>query len=534
MKRIIYLISLLLPVWATAQQLPVNSHFFVNPYFVNPSYAGVSGQTEVFVTHRQNMEMPRSAPVTTSLTMHLPTRGKVAFGVNLSDHVYNLLGTATNMVTVGYALPLGENHFLRAGISAGFSKYTVDRNRLESDADWERISSFNNKSSLDAQFGISYQLKGLTLGVSAPTLLNKRLVNVNPDDALDFTRISYYNLNGGYHLKMSESFAVAPQVQYRYSTQFPSQYQAMGTLYFRNIWAGGGYRQNAGPVAAAGVKIKNTLSVGYAYEPAARAATTIGGTHEVMLSLSFGQKKDKQTAEEKGKQAEKRAEEKAAKEKAENSAKAKEAAKKLAKKEKAADKAGQEKSRKKERAEKDKAKKDSSKQKAAESKKEKAAREKAKKDKAKEARKVKAERKSESKAPVAKPARPTAPVKEQQPAPVVEKPAEEEVKPAAPETQPVAKPKEEERIEEQKRSHPLELKKGNYVVVGSFNVFDNAVRFTHAVYKRGMRSDYRYSSKTMRYYVYVYQSEDVDAARAERDRIRQLTGISDAWVLIVE
>jgi type IX secretion system PorP/SprF family membrane protein len=520
MKRIIYLISLLLPVWATAQQLPVNSHFFVNPYFINPSYAGVNGQTEVFVTHRQNMEMPRSAPVTTSLTMHLPTRGKVAFGVNLSDHVYNLLGTATNMVTVGYALPLGENHFLRAGLSAGFSKYTVDRNRLESDADWDRISAFNNKSSLDAQFGISYQLKGLTVGVSAPTLLNKRLVNVNPDDALDFTRVGYYNLNGGYHLKLSESFAVAPQVQYRYSTQFPSQYQAMGTLYFRNLWAGGGYRQNAGPVAAAGVKIKNTLSVGYAYEPAAKAATTIGGTHELMLSLSFGQKKEKQTAEEKQKQAEKKAEEKAAKEKAENSAKAREAAKKLAKKEKAADKADQEKSRKKEKAQKEKAKKDRSKQKAAEAKQAKAAREKAKKDKAK------ADRDSNSKAAVAKPAR--------QATPVVEKPAEEEVKPATLEAQPTAKPKEEERIEVQKRSHPLELKKGNYVVVGSFNVFENAVRFTHSVYKRGMRSDYRYSSKTMRYYVYVYQSGDVDEARGERDRVRQLMGISDAWVLIVE
>jgi hypothetical protein len=84
------------------------------------------------------------------------------------------------------------------------------------------------------------------------------------------------------------------------------------------------------------------------------------------------------------------------------------------------------------------------------------------------------------------------------------------------------------------RVHPLELKKGNYVVVGSFNVFDNAVRFTRTMYERGMRADYRYSSKTNRYYVFVYQSKDTDDARGERDRTRQLVGIADAWVLIVE
>jgi hypothetical protein len=32
----------------------------------------------------------------------------------------------------------------------------------------------------------------------------------------------------------------------------------------------------------------------------------------------------------------------------------------------------------------------------------------------------------------------------------------------------------------------------------------------------------------------VYQSKDTDDARGERDRTRQLVGIADAWVLIVE
>ena len=525
MKRIVYLLTLLLPLGAAAQQLPVHNQFSLNPYVLNPANVGGHGQTEVFLTQRQQMQGTANAPVTTTINLQIPSRGRTAFGVNVVDHRYGMLANTSTLATLGYAFKLGPNHFLRFGASGGMGKYTVDRNRLENEEDFSRVKSFNNKSFVDAQLGISYQLKGLTLGVSAPTLLNPKLVNTNSADPLDFRKVSYYLANAGYHLQLSKAFAVSPQVQYRYSTSFPSQYQAMGTLHFHSVWAGGGYRQNVGPLATAGVKIKNTFTLGYVYEPAAEPVGAPQATHEVLLSMSFGGKKTrKEEVAEARETREQEDHKKATKQSKEKVAKEKAAAKKLADRqaadERAEAKAGQEKAKK---------------EKARKAKQEKAASEKAKNQQTKEkkaavkqAKLEKARAKKARKAPKQQPARkpePTATPTEQLTAKPVEKPVTESV---------VVPAKEEERIEEHHRVHPLELKKGNYVVVGSFNVFDNAVRFTRSMFERGLRADYRYSSKTNRYYVFVYQSKETDEARTERDRTRQFVGIADAWVLIVE
>ncbi len=523
MKRIVYLLTLLFPLCAAAQQLPVHNQFFLNPYLINPANVGGHGQTELSLTQRQQMQGTANAPVTTAINLQIPSGGRSAFGVNVVDHRYGLLANTSTLATFGYAFKLGPDHFLRFGASGGMGKYTVDRNRLEKEEDWSRIKSFNNKSFVDAQFGISYQLKGLTLGVSAPTLLNAKLVNTNTNDPLDFRPVSYYLANAGYHLQLSKAFAVSPQVQYRYSTNFPSQYQAMGTLHFHNVWAGGGYRQDAGPVATAGAKIKNTFTLGYVYEPAADGAGTQQATHELMLSMRFGQKKTRKEEVAEARETRKHEDhKKATKQSKEKAAKEKAAAKKLnarqAADKKADAKAEQEKIRK--------AKTKTTKQ-------EKAAKEKAKAQQAREkktaARKAKVEKERAKKArktgkqPSPKP---TAPAVEKLTAKPVEQPATDSVvTPAF---------KLEERIKEHQRVHPLELKKGNYVVVGSFSVFNNAVRYTRSLYERGLRADYRYSSKTNRYYVFVHQSNELGEARGERDRTRQFVGIADAWVLIVE
>ncbi len=523
MKRIIYLLSLLFPACAAAQQLPVHNQFFLNPYVINPASVGAHGQAELSLSQRQQMHGTANAPVTTAINLQVPSRGATAFGINVVDHRYGMLANTSTLATFGYAFKLGQDHFLRLGASGGMGKYSVDRNRLESETDWSRIASFNNKSFVDAQFGVSYQLRGLTLGLSAPTLLNPKMVNTNAADPLDFRKVSYYLANAGYHLQLSKAFAVSPQVQYRYATNFPSQYQAVGTLHLGNVWAGGGYRQDAGPIATAGARIKDAFTLGYVYEPAANGpAGAAQATHEVVLSVRFGPKKSRKEEvaearetrqQEDHKKATQQAKEKAAKEKA--------ASKKLAARqaadEKAEAKAGREKDRKEKArtAQQEKAAKEKAKHQRAREQKAEAKKAKREKERARKARKA-------DKVPSRKPAT-------SQVARLTAKPVEQPVTESV-----VAAGKMEERIEEHHRVHPLELKKSNYVVVGSFNVFDNAVRYTRALYERGLRADYRYSSKTNRYYVFVAQSKDVDEARAERDRTRQLVGIADAWVLIVE
>ncbi len=93
--------------------------------------------------------------------------------------------------------------------------------------------------------------------------------------------------------------------------------------------------------------------------------------------------------------------------------------------------------------------------------------------------------------------------------------------------------KSEERAHVKHRLGTSELKKGFYLVVGAFQVRDNAVRFNNRVKKKGYESKIGYSSDTHLYYIYCTKSTSLKEARFERTMFRQKEKW-DNWVLIIE
>ena len=131
------------------------------------------------------------------------------------------------------------------------------------------------------------------------------------------------------------------------------------------------------------------------------------------------------------------------------------------------------------------------------------------------------------------------PVKKEEPkpAPQVEKVEEPVTSPAPVEelTEPEPEVKiEEKKIEEKESTHPLELKEGNYVVVGVFKMVRNSENFQKQLKATGFNTNIGYSSKSGMYYVYLSQYQDVDDARSETYDVRQLEGFEKAWIMTVE
>jgi len=278
-----------------AQQLPIHSQYFLNPYVYNPAFVGNQGYTEVFFTHRRQWVEIEGAPVTTALSLHLPTRSPLAFGANLYTTRQGLLHTTAGLLTAGYTLKLSYNQYLRAGISAGFRSTGIDQSRINASnpGDLAFSSDYNNHVGLDANMGLNYQIAGLTLGAALANPfkkandlndgLNKAVVN--PLDQL--------MLSAAYRIDL-EGASIEPQLLYGRQGSNQARLEALATVFLRElVWVGGAYRTGYGPTFFGGVRLGEAARIGYAYELASQQVDGIGrGSHELLLSYRFGEKKE--------------------------------------------------------------------------------------------------------------------------------------------------------------------------------------------------------------------------------------------------
>jgi hypothetical protein len=73
----------------------------------------------------------------------------------------------------------------------------------------------------------------------------------------------------------------------------------------------------------------------------------------------------------------------------------------------------------------------------------------------------------------------------------------------------------------------------DYVIGGVFKSDANAKHFADGLAKLGFKADYGHLTEKNLWYVYLYQTTDINQARTERDRVRKMLILRDAWLLTV-
>ena len=92
----------------------------------------------------------------------------------------------------------------------------------------------------------------------------------------------------------------------------------------------------------------------------------------------------------------------------------------------------------------------------------------------------------------------------------------------------------DEHLEVKRGNHMLELPSGHYVVAGVFESFQNAEDQSDVLFERGFHdTKVGYLSARGYYYVVIFQSDSMQQANRERNRIKKLSGLSKVWVLKV-
>ncbi len=284
---------------ATAQQVPAISQVNLNPYFVNPSYAGFTGYSEIHCLYKKLWSNIPGSPEDQIITASTKIfKYNLGVGVKLHNEVNNFLGNTGAQIAFAYHLNLAEQHKLSFGIAPGvtFHRIYFDRLRAEDPFESTILNRTEGASAFDVDFGITYSIKDLRLSLASLRMLQSNMVfqTEEQNNFITLSHVRHYNVNASYEINsFSPKWAVIPSASI-YSVQGMSSVieGSIKAKYNDLIWVGANYRNQAAVGGILGLEIDEQFVFSYNYEyPLNEFSQISNNSHEIVLGFKFGNKR---------------------------------------------------------------------------------------------------------------------------------------------------------------------------------------------------------------------------------------------------
>jgi type IX secretion system PorP/SprF family membrane protein len=528
------LAMVLLPViFLRAQDQTNFTQFFLNPYTLNASYAGIEGKTAMSLIYRKQWAGFSGSPAISNFSLHTPINKRVSTGLSVTSDKRGVLSNSSVLFSFAYVVPVNEHSTIRFGLSAGGAWNMVDLKKLDNVTDNAFGNLLGGHASLNGNAGASFHSKTFHFGVSIPSIFQPSYFSSDGftvSSVKPFESVILHASNRFYFANNKHVFE--PYAIYRLHSSKPSQFEFAGILHLNHtVWVGSSYKQQFGVSALGGIKTKNNLALGVAYSVANTGENQIRKpSFEVSLNFLFGVHKkgthiysfvDTHKEKEKKIGQHSAAAILAEKKRLEELAKKKMSAAELAKK---------------------KAEEDAAKKREAQA----LAEHKAQINKLVEQRKtetVKPPVKKDSVVVVHNPrfnqnieAATEQPKQEGHPEHEQEQLARLEThadNPTEHHDQTVTHPNAERHEFVKRGNHEKELDIADYVIGGVFKSEANAKHFSDGLDNLGFDTHFGHLTERNLWYVYVLKTDDINRAREECARVRKMKLLRDAWLLTV-
>jgi type IX secretion system PorP/SprF family membrane protein len=289
LRRLLVLFFIIQAITAHGQDNGNYAQFFVNPYTFNPSYAGVEGRPAFYLSYRRQWINVDGSPQIGNLTFHTPLQ-KFSVGANINNDKRGLFNTTSVLISGAYTIPLGDFKSMRFGLSAGGGFNMLDRSKVTDTQD-PALTNGGNNSYMIGNAGVSFHIKSFHGGISLPAIFQPGYAPGSTSTLKPLQTVLIHASNRFYWAK--NKHILEPHVIYRYNIAFPSQLEMALVYHVNNIaWIGGSYKQFFGSSAFLGFHFNKALGIGYSYSFNNQRVNALSSpSHEVQLTLLLGEKR---------------------------------------------------------------------------------------------------------------------------------------------------------------------------------------------------------------------------------------------------
>ncbi|GIV33503.1 MAG: hypothetical protein KatS3mg031_1038 [Chitinophagales bacterium] len=308
MKKAVFICALIGEVvLGFAQHVPLYSLNFDNRYVHNPARTGFNGNPELYLMYRKQWVDFPSAPETRAISFDVGFK-KGGVGVYVFNDVLSGINTWGGNISYAYHITTKNNvHKISIGLAAGIQQYRFDWSKhFIKDPDDPELQG-DKGLVFDGSAGLHYfAAKGpylnLSLGLSALSVYATDLQYLNKSEptTLFEPNRQYMGILSNRFKFAGEKFILEPMVLARMTEALNWQIEPGLLIGFKDwIWVSGLYRYDYGVTIGGGFKVHDAVKIGYAYDlPLNDIHNYTQGTHEILVGIIFGTRKDAATRKE--------------------------------------------------------------------------------------------------------------------------------------------------------------------------------------------------------------------------------------------
>jgi type IX secretion system PorP/SprF family membrane protein len=275
MKARILLWIMLVPIFCQAQQDPIYSQYLLNPFVLNPAYAGLNNNLNAMVGYRVQWAGFEGQPNTFNGSVHSSFReNKIGAGLLfINDKIGNITNTEVN-AAVAYKINLKESVFSFA-LQAGFQNYSTDNSELNI-YDPSDYAFLGGERGSRINFGVGAIIKSerYVVGLSVPRLLPTTFKNGGQEFQL---YDQHYYLMGSYIYFLNENIRLKPSILFRGVSGAPASVDLAFNI-------------NLNQVHTAGIFTRNLKTYGLLFQTLLKEKYRFGYVFEVPTNQSVGVK----------------------------------------------------------------------------------------------------------------------------------------------------------------------------------------------------------------------------------------------------
>ena len=224
---------------AFGQLSPISNEYIINPYLINPAYAGIDKSSQIKITNRMQWVGLDDAPRTQSFSYDMrikaigrynhsgkvlrksgiPRSGRVGLGVYLLNDMNNPFKRTGVQISYAYHLPFkyGEAGQLSFGVSAALFQHHINSvNFHPSDINDPALSGKENIFTPNLSLGVNYIYKNFFVSLSAIHLYPAKINHYN--ESMETVKSQIY-LYSGYKIIYKSDYSLTPSILFKSNPQ---------------------------------------------------------------------------------------------------------------------------------------------------------------------------------------------------------------------------------------------------------------------------------------------------------------------------
>lgn len=285
MRVLIAFVFVVLNIAAFAQQDPLYSQYMLNPFQINPAYAGLNNNVNAMAGYRTQWAGLDGQPTTMNVSAHSSAaKNKVGIGILfVNDKVGNLSNTETN-VAISYKLSFKESTF-SFGMQAGVQHFRADNSQINLfDGDDLAFADNERGSRLNIGAGAILKSEKFFIGLSVPRLLPSTFSNGGQEFKL---YSQHYYLMAGYVQYLNEHVRLKPSVLLRGVKGAPPSVDLAFNLNINARHTAGVFTRTFNTYGVLlQTLVKEKLRLGYVFElPTNKSVGTQFTSHELSVGV---------------------------------------------------------------------------------------------------------------------------------------------------------------------------------------------------------------------------------------------------------